>query len=98
MTDQEITIRVEERRDGAFVAERRGEHVGELTFHRRSDSNVMTLIHTEVLPAGRGGGVGRRLVHAAVDFARDRQLKVVVVCPYAKTVFEREPDLRDVLL
>ena len=70
MTEEPISIRVEGAQDGAFVAERGAERLGELTFHRRSDSNVITLVHTEVLPAGRGGGVGKRLVVAAVDFAR----------------------------
>jgi predicted GNAT family acetyltransferase len=97
VTEQPISIRVEDGRDGAFVAERNGDRLGDLTFHRRADSNIITLVHTEVLPAGRGGGVGRRLVEAAVDFAREHQLKVVVICRYAKTVFEREPGLRDVL-
>jgi predicted GNAT family acetyltransferase len=88
---------VEEGQDGAFVAEQSGERLGELRFHRRPAANSITLIHTEVLPAGRGGGVGKRLVMAAVDFAREKQLKVLVVCPYAKTVFDRDPALRDVL-
>jgi predicted GNAT family acetyltransferase len=97
VSEEPVSVRVEDGLDGAFVAERSGERLGELRFHRRPAGNSITLVHTDVLPAGRGGGVGKRLVMAAVDFAREKHLHVIVVCPYAKTVFDRDPALRDVL-
>lgn len=34
---------------------------------------------------------------AAVDFARAQQLKIMPLCPFAKSVFDKEPSLADVL-
>ena len=53
--------------------------------------------HTEVSPAYEGKGLGKQLVRAAVDFARAKGLKIIPLCPYAKSVFEKVPEYADVL-
>ena len=53
--------------------------------------------HTEVDPAYEGKGLGKLLVKAAVDFAREKQYKVIPLCPYAKKVFDKALEYRDVL-
>lgn len=54
--------------------------------------------HTEVNPDFSGQGVGKQLVLAAIEFAREHDLKIMPLCPYAKSVFDKTPELRDVLL
>ena len=34
---------------------------------------------------------------AAVEFARERSIRILPLCPFAKSVFERVPELQDVL-
>ncbi len=93
----EIEIRHEEVGDrGAFFVETEAGRLASLTYSRTSPHTVV-IEHTDVSSALAGQGVGRRLVEAAVAWARRTGTTVVPVCTYAKTVFERDPDLRDVL-
>lgn len=53
--------------------------------------------HTEVGEALRGHGAGKQLVMAAVALARERQATIVPLCPFARSVFDRVPEIADVL-
>jgi uncharacterized protein len=50
-----------------------------------------TILHTEVPREFRGGGVGGRLVEAAVASAHAAGLRLVVVCPFARAYLHRHP-------
>jgi len=41
--------------------------------------------------------VGYQLVEAAVEYARQHNIKLIVWCPFAKKVFDKKPDWHDVL-
>ena len=45
----------------------------------------------------RGQGIGRQLLDKVVEFAREKNLKIIPLCPYAKSVFDKEPSIADVL-
>jgi len=93
----EIEIRHEERGErGAFYVETEAGRLAELVYVRTSPQTVV-IEHTDVSDALRGLGVGRLLVEAAVKWARRTGTRLVPVCTYAKSVFERYPGLRDVL-
>ena len=53
--------------------------------------------HTEVQPGNEGKGYGKQMVSAAVDYAREKHIKILPLCPFAKSVFDRMPEFRDVL-
>lgn len=61
-----------------------------MKYERRDDALV--LVHTEVPPSLRGGGVGERLVVFALDSARARRLRVVAVCPFVRAYLRRHPE------
>ena len=52
---------------------------------------------THVDDAYRGQNVGRTLLDAVVAFAREKNLKVIPLCPFAKAQFDKDASLRDVL-
>lgn len=52
----------------------------------------LLILHTEVPERLRGGGVGGRLVAAALDRAVADDLTIVPLCPYARSWLERHPD------
>jgi predicted GNAT family acetyltransferase len=45
----------------------------------------------------RGTGTGAKLVAAAVAWARAEQRKLLPLCPFARSVFEKTPAYADVL-
>ena len=53
--------------------------------------------HTQVDDSLRGKGVGAQLVLAAVQFARSENVRLMPLCPYAKSVFDKTPEYGDVL-
>ena len=53
--------------------------------------------HTEVDPDFKGQGIGKKLIKATVDFAKENKLKVIPLCPFAKSVIEKEPEFQKVL-
>lgn len=52
--------------------------------------------HTEVDIAYEGKGIGKLLVQAAVEFARERDMKIIPLCPYANAIFKKTPEYKDV--
>ena len=81
---------------GAFVIKRDGERVAELSY--KKGDGVIDLDHTEVAEHLRGQGIGKRLVDAAVKFAREKKLKMKASCPFALKVLSRSDEISDVFV
>lgn len=81
---------------GAFLIEENNERLAEMTYSRAGDSLII-IDHTEVSDKLRGQGAGKKLVLAAVDYARKNNLKILPLCPFAKATFDRTPEIHDVL-
>jgi predicted GNAT family acetyltransferase len=81
---------------GAFVVERAGRRLAELVYTTRRHDRI-SIDHTEVKDDLRGTGAGGKLVEAAVLWARAAGKKIIPICPFAKSVFERMPGYKDVL-
>ena len=81
---------------GAFVMERDGKRLAEMTYTMAGDKAIID--HTTVDDALRGTGAGRKLVEAAVQWARADKVKILPLCPFAKSVFDKTPAYADVLL
>jgi len=80
---------------GAFFVEEEGKRLASLTY-TVAGSRVI-LDHTDVDDALRGTGTGRKLVAAAVDWAREEEVKLMPLCPFARSVFDKTPEFGDVL-
>ena len=68
----------------------------QMTFSKAGE-NLIIIDHTEVSDVLRGQGVGRKLLDKIVTLARERVVKIVPLCPYAKSVFEKDKSISDVL-
>lgn len=80
---------------GVFYVEVGGERLAELGYRRTAGR--ANIEHTNVSERLRGRGVARRLVDAAVAWARESGTKLSATCSYARSVFEKDPSLRDVV-
>ena len=80
----------------AFVLHVDGERLGSLDY-TRPEAGVMRIEYVEVAPELRGSGLGRQLVQAAVEWAREGDLKIVPICGYARAVIARDPAMSALL-
>jgi uncharacterized protein len=54
----------------------------------------ITLLHTEVPEALRGKGIAGELAKTGLEYARDNQLKVDVVCPLVANYIAKHPEFQ----
>ena len=81
---------------GFFEAVDNGTEAGLMTYSWAGNTRFI-IDHTEVNPDYSGKGVGKQLVMAAVEYARAKNVKILPLCPFAKSVFAKVPEIRDVL-
>ncbi len=81
---------------GSFFIEAEGKITAELTYSKAGEKLII-IDHTEVSEMLQGEGIGEALVLKAVEFARTNQIKILPLCPFTKSVFEKMPEIRDVL-
>ena len=81
---------------GYFEAIEEGIEAGKMTYTWAGDSKFI-IDHTEVSEEYNGKGVGKKLLTAAVDYARNNNLKIIPLCPFAKSVFDKTDEIHDVL-
>lgn len=82
---------------GSFYIEAGGEVAAEITYSKAGDNKII-IDHTEVSEEFRGEDIGQTLVEHAVGYARENKITVIPLCPFAKSVIERDESLQDVLV
>jgi uncharacterized protein len=81
---------------GMFYVGQDGAILAELVYTIPS-ADKMIIEHTEVDDELHGKNVGFQLVHTAVEYARKQNIKIIPLCPFAKSVFDKKPEFSDVL-
>lgn len=81
---------------GAFVIEGDNERLAEMTYSKAGDKLII-IDHTDVSDKLRGQGAGKQLVMKAVEYARANNIKILPLCPFARSVFDKTPEIADVL-
>jgi uncharacterized protein len=79
---------------GAFFIHRDGKRLAEMTYTIAGSKTIID--HTVVDDALRGTGAGAQLVKAAVEWARSEGRRLLPLCPFARSVFEKTPAYHDV--
>lgn len=67
-------------------------------FYRVDGKNNIIIEHTEVGESLKGMNAGYQLVNAAVEYARATNIKILAICPYARSVFKKKPEFNDVYI
>lgn len=80
---------------GAFYMDDNGKRIGEMTYSWK-DNNTININHTEVSEKREGNGIGKQLVDHAVQFAREKNIKITSTCSFAKSVLQKVEEYHDV--
>lgn len=83
-------------KNGFFYVQVDGEILARMTY-LQPDARTLIVEHTEVDDEIRHQNVGYQMVHSLVQYARNRHLKIVPMCPFVKAVFDKKPEYKDVL-
>ena len=81
---------------GSFEALIDGKRAGLMTYTWAGEDRFI-IDHTEVEEDYNGKGVGKEMLVKAVEFAREKSKKIIPLCPFAKSVFDKVEEFRDVL-
>jgi uncharacterized protein len=73
---------------------RNGARLAEMTYTVAGSRVIID--HTRVDDALRGTGTGAKLVQAAVEWARTQNVRLLPLCPFAASVFDKHADYADV--
>lgn len=81
---------------GAYFVEEDGNILAEIIYTTPTPDKII-IEHTEVSDELKGQNVGYQLVNHVVEHARINQQKIIPICPFARSVFDKKPDYQDVL-
>jgi predicted GNAT family acetyltransferase len=90
----DLTIRKDENR--YYIGKNKNIPMAEITYYY-SDDKTIVIDHTYVVDTLGGRGIGKLLLDAVVDFARQEGLKIHPVCSFAVKLLNRSPNYKDVL-
>lgn len=72
-----------------------GQRDAEISYLWR-DTEHLIANHTWVDGSLRGQGIARQLLDVLVEFAREKQVKIIPTCSYVEVMFRRDKSLADV--
>lgn len=82
-------------RRGMFYMEDESGITSELTYSIQ-ENGILVIDHTETRPSLEGQGLASKLVKKIVEYAREENLKVDPLCPFAEVQFDENQDYKDV--
>lgn len=89
---EEVKIEFKDNKSVALLA---NNEIGVCEFKDSDEGWV--IFHTEVNPNYKGQGIAKRLLDAIVNEARNRKIKIIPECSYAKKVMNRNNNYNDVI-
>lgn len=81
---------------GKFFIMANNMQAAEMTYTWAGTERII-IDHTEVSDVLRGQSAGKKMVIQAVEFARKKGIKIIPLCPFANSVFQKMEEIRDVL-
>lgn len=87
---------VNNEKNGYFEAIENNVQAGKMSYVWAGETKII-IDQTEVNPEFSGKGIGKQLLMAVVQNARENKIKILPLCPFAKSVFDKDETIRDVL-
>ena len=94
-----MTVKHEENgKKGRFFINSENKPLAEMTYVYAGPHKII-IDHTEVDESLKGQGIGYSLVEEAIKLARQQDLKIMPLCPFAAAVFKKkEEQYKDILV
>lgn len=89
-------LHINEENKGYFKIIDKEKEAGRITYSW-AGTDKFIIDHTEVDEAYKGKSLGKKMLIAAVAYAREKEAKILPLCPFAKTMFDRMDEIKDVL-
>ncbi len=80
---------------GHFSAMEDGKEAGIMTYRWKNETTFV-IDHTEVDPSFGGRGVGKKLVLAGVEYARENSFTIIPQCSFVDALFNKLESIQDV--
>ena len=92
-----MDIQIKTQNDKGFaIAQIEGSKAGMMAFNIPNDKFII-IDHTEVEEEHKGKAVGKQMLGKIVDMAREKNIKIFPLCPFANAMFKKNGEIRDVL-
>jgi predicted GNAT family acetyltransferase len=86
----------QDEKGGMFFYEVDGQQLAAMVYVMAGEQK-MIIEHTEVDDSLKGQGIGKKLQAELVNYVRERQIKVIPLCPFANATFQKTKEWQDVL-
>lgn len=91
----EIVLKEQEAK-GFARAEENDKRAGVMTYSIAGEELII-IDHTEVDPEFNGRNVGKQMLYKIVEMAREKNIKIIPLCPFAASMFKKLENIQDVL-
>jgi len=92
-----MEIKLQETESKGYVtAHKDGRNIGTMTYSI-AGKELIIIDSTYVDPDFKGKGIGKQLLYSIVEMARNKNIKIIPLCPFASTMFQKLEDIKDVI-
>ncbi len=91
----EILVK-EESSKGFAIASENNKRAGMMSYSI-AGPELIIIDHTDVGQEFNGKGVGKQMLYKIVEMAREKNVKIIPLCPFAGSLFKKLEDIKDVL-
>lgn len=81
---------------GFAMAQKDNKRAGMMSYSI-AGAEMIIIDHTEVEPEYNGKGVGKQMLYKIIEMAREKNIKIIPLCPFAANMFKKIDDIKDVL-
>ncbi len=86
----------EKEHKGFAVAMENDKKAGSMTYSIAGENHII-IDHTDVANEFREKSLGKKLLYKIVEMAREKNIKITPLCPFANAMLQKNQDIQDVL-
>lgn len=81
---------------GYALARENDKQAGAMSYSKAGEELII-IDHTEVESEYNGKSIGKQMLYSIVEMAREKNMKIIPLCPFAAAMFKRTEEIKDVL-